>query len=334
MARVDTKALARVLSWLGPTRTSEKGRITSPTDVDPLQMFWGMPRRIRLEFTQNSMKRPCDITGVIDDIVVTSYRTKPHGTHYEGGWSHALTPSYRVKATDPTALPVHAQPGGIGYRQWVGMVQGDADGLRFPAPCVSAFRSERRRELGKTAQRWRLLAGGYVMDNMKARSFIESEMPIIEGVGLHQGDFEVRVRQMLKGAEVVSSLLSQCVRHALFPPGALPDSAAGAPGDVRQRFWIETQIPFLDLLEILAAADTPWPELAQRWRTTLRAVAVRLFDEVAPLDALAARAPERHAAARRRLTLALHGFGKDGDELSEALGLPVTRSKPDRKRTS
>lgn len=53
---------ARVFPWLGPTRTSEKDQATTPQDVDALQAFWGMPRRIRLNFEPNTENRPCDLT--------------------------------------------------------------------------------------------------------------------------------------------------------------------------------------------------------------------------------------------------------------------------------
>src|SRR5690606_31671840 len=40
----------QVFPWLGPTKTSEKsGTEVYQHDVHPLQMYWSMPRRIRLE---------------------------------------------------------------------------------------------------------------------------------------------------------------------------------------------------------------------------------------------------------------------------------------------
>jgi CRISPR system Cascade subunit CasA len=40
-----------VFPWLAPTRTSEQASaITTPEQVDKLQAYWGMPRRIRLDF--------------------------------------------------------------------------------------------------------------------------------------------------------------------------------------------------------------------------------------------------------------------------------------------
>ena len=78
-----TDSLKRVFPWLEPTRTSEKGgKTTTPDDVHPAQAFFGMPRRIRLVFADNTAKRPCDLTGIVDDVVATGYITRPWGTNY------------------------------------------------------------------------------------------------------------------------------------------------------------------------------------------------------------------------------------------------------------
>jgi CRISPR system Cascade subunit CasA len=52
-----------VFPWLAPTRTADRFPSTTPVDVHPLQAFWGMPRRIRLEFTPNADRLACDLTG-------------------------------------------------------------------------------------------------------------------------------------------------------------------------------------------------------------------------------------------------------------------------------
>jgi CRISPR system Cascade subunit CasA len=51
-----------VMPWLEATRLSEKkGAITTPSDVHALQMYWGMPRRIRLGKNEGSGE--CDLCG-------------------------------------------------------------------------------------------------------------------------------------------------------------------------------------------------------------------------------------------------------------------------------
>ena len=78
--------------------------------------------------------------------MVRTYRTRPHGTHY-AAWSlgHPLTPYYRTKPTEPEWLPVHLQPGRLGYRDWVGLVLGDAVGnASTRAPAAAMLRAEQR----------------------------------------------------------------------------------------------------------------------------------------------------------------------------------------------
>ena len=134
-------AFPRIFPWLAPTRLSSKhGTTTTPEDVDWRQAFFGMPRRIRLNIEQNVERLPCDLTGEIEDFIVRSYRTLPHGVDYDAwGGVHPLTPHYRTKASDPIRNPVHGSPGRMGYRQWVAMLYGAKDGLREPARCVSPF---------------------------------------------------------------------------------------------------------------------------------------------------------------------------------------------------
>ena len=64
--------------WCLPTRASKApGSATSPADVDPLQAFWGMPRRTRLLFEPNADGAPCDLSGEVEPVVVGRNRNHP-----------------------------------------------------------------------------------------------------------------------------------------------------------------------------------------------------------------------------------------------------------------
>ncbi|WP_089941170.1 type I-E CRISPR-associated protein Cse1/CasA [Candidatus Entotheonella palauensis] len=81
-----------IFPWLAPTRTSEKnGRDTTPDDVHPAQMYWAMPRRIRLDFDHLS-HGPCNLCGQTSEALVTQFITKNYGVNYTGPWRHPLTP--------------------------------------------------------------------------------------------------------------------------------------------------------------------------------------------------------------------------------------------------
>lgn len=166
-------ALGSVFPWLMPTRISnpkEGGRATTPEDVHPLQVYWGMPRRIRLVF-EEAERRSCSLTDFQDSVIVASYRTRNYGLNYSEGFEHPLSPYYQQKGS-PAKLPVHPRPGGVSYRLWPGLVIPSRDRLRQPAQVIRQW-PERSTRIGQT----RFTAFGYDMDNMKARAWTESEMP-------------------------------------------------------------------------------------------------------------------------------------------------------------
>lgn len=326
---------AAVFPWLGATRTSEKGQTTTPQDVHPVQALWGMPRRIRLDFEQNVERRPCDLTGLIDDVIVQSYRTRPYGTNYVA-FQHPLSPHYRPKAEGNTGwLPVHGQPGRIGWRHWIGLVEADdeAKSLREPAK-VTPLARRRLRHL--RAPEWRrdharLTASGYDMDNMKARDFVESEMPLHLVDETVASEYDPAVRELVRGGREAERILGFAVRTSLFGNEA-PDANSGVRALARDRFWDETERSFRDILadlaEGLAGADEAATRdikarLRDRWHNELRTCAITIFDELVPFDGLDAvdlNEMQRRIGGRRYLTISLAGYGKAGDALFQALG--------------
>ncbi len=103
---------------------------------------------------------------------------------------------------DPRPSAIHPQPGGIGYRHWLGLIENSAEGntARKPAKVVEQFRSLVRED-------GRLWAFGYDMDNMKARCWYDATMPILmvpEGL---EDIFKVLVEQMVRAADWVSGVL-------------------------------------------------------------------------------------------------------------------------------
>ena len=126
-----------VFPWLAPTAGSEGAAVVTPQSAHPLQCWWGMPRRIRLDFVTHTAPHPCDMTGEADNVQVVSWRQRPHGAKYAAwGRKHPLTPYYQQRPK-PEWLAVHPQPGGIGYQHWLGLVLASKDGTRLPAATVS-----------------------------------------------------------------------------------------------------------------------------------------------------------------------------------------------------
>jgi CRISPR system Cascade subunit CasA len=322
-----SKALPQIFPWLAPTRTSEAGRKTTPGDTHPLAAYWGTARRIRLAFAPNPQETPCGILAVADSVVVSGWCQRPYGANY-AAWQHPLSPYYRQKPTDVEWLPVHAQPGGVGYRHWIGLLFDDmADApTRRAASAVTTFRGRRLFQVAEGGEqiRWSLLAAGYDMDNMKARGFVESEMPAVEpGNPDRTKDFVLLTRQLIAGAIETASLLTRSVRRALFSDGAKVAIDAGLFAGLRSRFWDVTEMAFLAQVQKAAASVDP-DEIRQAWMRDLARMTRALFAEAAPIDATGAdRRPDRIAAAAKSLHFALNGHGNDGEALRRALGLPL-----------
>jgi CRISPR system Cascade subunit CasA len=323
--------LPRVFPWLAPTLTSEGAKVVTPQTAHPLQCWWGMPRRIRLDFAPAEPPAPCDLTGVPDSSLVVGWRQRPRGVNYATwGGVHPLTPIYQQKP-GTEKLPVHPQPGGIGYRHWLGLVLATKDGLRAPARAVSDWKDRYSDAgCGDDGDRSRLLAAGFDMDNMKARAFVETEMPLPALADQKaQERLEWLAELLVTSADRVASLLRGAVRAALFSPGASVKLDWELLSSVRERFWEQTEPAFFGLLHEAAArgASEPFPECAD-WLKLLRATALTLFDEAAPLEADSGAAAPRIGKARRTLLFALLGYGRDGQALFTDLQQSAPEAKP------
>jgi CRISPR system Cascade subunit CasA len=324
--RPSTADLPRVFPWLEPTRTVDRFPATTPHDAHPLQAFWGMPRRIRLDFKENAEGEACDLTGVVDPVIVTGWRQRPNGVKYVA-WDHPLSPSYKdVKGGG--WLPVHPQPGGIGYRHWVGIALGDPEGTRRAAPCVTNWRVRSQNLAASERREVRLLAAGFDMDNMKARSFVESEMPLLGTAAGSAEVFAAVASRLVSAAETAVQSLRLAVRDALYSRDTKSDSAPLAAA--YEDFWAATYDRFFALLrESISGNWEAWLRaLAPRWRDALRTTALRIFDEAAPLDPFAASFdPRRIVEARRNLAWTFGGYGARGAKLFEALLLASPEGK-------
>lgn len=305
-ARAVLRAADR-FPWLAPTRVSAKGEKTTPEDADPLQAFWGLPRRIRLAFAPAPTGARCDLYGIEDAVMVAGFRARPFGVNYEGGWRHPLSP-YTVEAGKPP-LPRHGSPRGVSYRHWLGLVQEDgADGptARVPAAPVTDWRWRGPELDGVTA---RLVAFGYDMDNMKARAWCGGEMPVHAVPAETRGAFEGRTAVLIHGAQEAAGLTTRQIKAALFRSTR---DAAGDFAPVEDRFWQETEPAFFALLTDLVAisGDTDaWGALRWDWCRTLRREAERLFDEAVPPQRVEIDRIGRLVQARKWLVRGFRGNG-------------------------
>lgn len=306
--------LLRIFPWLAPTRGADRFPATTPAEAHPLQAFWGMPRRIRLDFAANPDALACDLTGETDAEMVVGWRQRPNGVKYVA-WNHPLSPTY----SDAKGgwLPMHPQPGGIGYRHWLALTLGDG-ASRKPAPCIPTWLERAVDVPSSVLEGTRLLAAGYDMDKGKARAFIESEMPL-PGSGANADALARLARGLSMAAEEVARALRYAIREACYPKDTALDAAPlAAP---YESFWTGTQDAFF---ANLGTTDATLATAAPDWHRTLRKTALALFDQAAPLDPAAVSFdPARIVKARNSLFLTLNGHGAVGTKIFTALELPA-----------
>ena len=330
------ETMAKVFPWLAPTITSEGNRKVTPASSHPLQAFWGMPRRIRLVFAPNETRAPCPITGEIDETIVTGFRMLPNGVSYEG-FEHPLTPHYRAKKDAPL-LPIHPQPGGVPYRDWPSLVgEGSKDGdLRRPASIVPVAMDRLRIVFSARQRRARLLACGYDMDNMKARGFVETAMPIF-GIGLgpnRRSEIEGIARDLAGAADLAANAVARAVRDALA--GDRADIKATPFSSVRESFFESTEHQFFDMLGYIEApmlaSDAARAAIpGETWRRVLRSEGLRLFEDHVQPEDRPEHEMERALLARKSLFWFFAGAGKQGFELYSKLSLPPPEKAAKRK---
>jgi CRISPR system Cascade subunit CasA len=336
--RLDVAEKTRAFPWLAPTRTSAKKQTVHEADAHRLQSFFGMPRRIRLSFSENFARRPCDLTGKIDDIVCTGFTTLPWGVNY-GIWRHPTTPYYKPKANsnDPD-LPVHAPEGRLGYRQWLGLV---FQGNKARAADAILRAKDRLYSLGRPwKDNSRLLAGGYAMDNMKALAFAEAEMPLHSVDPKLAQEIEKFARNMIDAATIAASIVGIAIRRALFGSKTEVKLDQTVLDTARERFWATTEADFhktLDAALSSLAGDSLGDEqdkVAQAWRGCLERAAFGIFDDTVPIDSFDELDPEDIVEGRKLLVLSLKGYGKLGVDLFKALGIDLPEPKGKTRRTS
>lgn len=338
----DPFAPGPVLPWTAPLRLSEaEGSQTKPHQAPFLQAFFGQPRRIWLDFEASSAG-DCALCGRASDRLVGRMATKPRGVNYEGGWRHPLSP-YGVEIGKPETYAARkGSPAGQDYRDWLGLVEtpprppGGKGRVRVPALAVEHFRA--RAKALRLNEPLRLWAYGYDTDNMKARGWNDSRMPL-HPQARDEADFVAAVSRAVAVADEALNGLTRALRVALV----------GDAGEAKAEFLPQratlvdaTRDAFFALLEAIARRDTAGesikmaevsPDIA-RWHKAVATAALGVFDDaVAATPFGATEAFDRRAAGgeprqprwvRARNDLIAGLWGKQ----MEAKAMLTLRSKP------
>lgn len=316
---------ADIFPWMGPTRTSEKkgGSNTTPENVHPAQVFWATPRRVDLSEPSKADGR-CSLCGKNSERLFRDYTRKAYGVNYEGAWKHPLTP--HSTASDGRPNPAKGQLGGLTYRHWEGYVVDTDDGGMTPAGVVQQFwnRFGRYANLADLFSRApRMWAFGFDADNMKIRSWHESEMPLFFLAEEIQEKFENFSRRLISAADKIAYQLGLALKNGLY--GTPETTSKGnikwnvADGVSRSahlfkqaedQFWHDTEDDFYDVLQgavdTLEANDSSdWDdaldELKRDWADRLNSAALHIFDRISQFGEFQSVDPKAVALARRDL---------------------------------
>ncbi|CDG20175.1 conserved hypothetical protein (Similar to unknown protein YgcL of Escherichia coli) [Xenorhabdus poinarii G6] len=294
---------ASVFPWLGKTQTSQKpGTEIYAHNVHELHMYWAMPRRIRLQI--DDKPAICQLTGQATNRSVSGYRTQNYGHNYAGTWKHPLTP-YRWNPKKPNEehLSVKGQPGGITYKIWDSLTFSDDKNGQDAAQVVDHFYQLVNYLADKQSTTPRLWVFGYDMDNMKARSWYSTSLPLFS-ISMERKDAIFRRVKTLHSLSVYA--LTQCrtqIKSAWFHR---PNDIKGDMSFIDTAFYQRTQAAFFTAVQQIVSSPHEAASLstreAQHWLYQLKNTCFDLFDEYVLSEEFDPKHLPKKIAARQILT--------------------------------
>ncbi|MFC0224925.1 type I-E CRISPR-associated protein Cse1/CasA [Serratia aquatilis] len=291
--------LPLIFPWLAATRSSEKaGNSVTPENSHPLQAYWGMPRRVEIDFNQTASGN-CDICGEESADLLTQIRNKNYGVQYEG-WIHPLSPYRQALKEGSPLLPLKGQPGGLAYKDWLGLLLGGEDKFNRTVPAkIVREQIVTGRRVGEKTGLW---CFGYDMDNAKARCWYQHRLPMVVANSVDTPALVETIELVVALASVGLSLLRQALKEAWF---TTPKEAKGDFSAVDIAYWQETEGYFRTLLpHLVQDAHRQLPqtrEALQRWSSAMYQHIFGIFDAQTLANPDSAQELLRILRARRRL---------------------------------
>ena len=269
---------ADVFPWMGSIRLSDRaGTETRPKHTHPLQMYWAMPRRIKLHFSQGS-KSICDICGSEGRVAAKGFLTQNYGINYTGEWLHPLTPYRFDKKKEKPPISLKGQQGGLGYRHWLGLVLSDPFNDTSAAQVTRRFIERRAVDLDEQHFA-RLWCFGYDMDNMKARCWYDHTLPLFYLDQEQQANILAWASELINAAREAAAALRRQVKSAWFKR---PEDAKGDMNTVVYEFWQQTETDFYRLVGVLAKLpgeeEQAPAQIYTDWYNLIRKSTLNLFD--------------------------------------------------------
>lgn len=247
----------------------------TPENAHPLQAYWGMPRRIELDFI-HTVAGICDLCGERHESLLLHMRSKNYGVQYDG-WLHPFSP-YRQVLKDPSApwLALKGQPGGLSYKDWLGLMLNREDKFNKMQPAKVVRAAGQRKNMSLWCFAWD-------MDNAKARCWYQQRIPLVSVS--HEEQFLDALNTVLVLASEALSLLRNALKSAKF---AAPKEAKMDFSMVDIAFWQETEPAFRVLQDALAVDPLRQNALThsavRQWERELTHYLFHVFDRDALTD--------------------------------------------------
>ncbi|CDG88630.1 CRISPR-associated protein, Cse1 family [Xenorhabdus bovienii str. feltiae Florida] len=297
-----------VFPWLGKTKLSQPaGTEIYASDVHELYMYWAMPRRIRLQI--DDKPAICQLTGQPTEQSVTRYRTQNYGNNYAGNWQHPLTPyKWNPKKANDDHLSIKGQPGGITYKLWNSLAFSRNNEGQKAALVVDHFHQICDYFAEEHSATPRLWVFGYDMDNMKARGWYSTALPLFS-IAVEKQDVIFRRARNLQ--TLSANALSQCRSQIKSGWFNRPNDVKGDMSFIDAVFYQRTQTAFFKAIQQIISSQQASsylsPEEAKSWLYQLRNTCFDLFDEYVLSESVDPKTLPKKVKARHFLTQWLFG---------------------------
>jgi CRISPR system Cascade subunit CasA len=186
---------------------------------------------------------------------------------------------YRQALKDPSSpwLALKGQPGGISYKDWLGLILEREDKFNKTQPAKVVRSASQRKNVGLWCFAWD-------MDNAKARCWYQHRIPLISTS--HAEQFLVALNKVLVLASEALLLLRNALKSARF---ANPKEAKVDFSMIDIAFWQETEPTFRTLQGVLAVdslrQDTSTHSAVKAWERELYTYLFNVFDREILTDA-------------------------------------------------
>ena len=303
--------LSDIFPWMAKTRTSNKNEITTPDDCHPLQMYFGMPRRIRLNFEKSSGS--CSLTNQTSENLLSTYKTLARGINYDGPWLHPFD-AYTVnpKKPDEPPLSLKGQPSGLTYRLWP-TFNLDSKEIVLPKTCEDLEEVDEKLEV--TCNEIILWVSGYDMDNAKARCWYDAIMPhfiIAPDIKKQVTDY---TKSMLATTIENTKNTKAAVKSAWFKS---PKDAKGDMSFIDRELWQNTEGKFYQCIEKLINKTQTLGAILSEWELYMKDQALHTFDKWALSGPVEELNMERILKAKSSLKIGFKNISKKNANLKTA----------------